>query len=467
MLRLTAEEIAQQIGGEILRGKGIESVRVVSTDTRTVKRDDVFFALHGENFDAHEFIADLPADFCRIAVVSRPEVVSQAFAGTVIAVHDTLTSYQNLAAYVRLRMEPKVLAVTGSVGKTSLKDMIACICSQRFKTVSTDMNYNNEIGVPMTILSMPEGTEVLVLELGMDHTGEIERLARIARPDVAAISNIGLSHRENFDGDDGIYLAKMEITTFLHEGNALVVNGDDEYLRDVSDLPGITYLVVTAGTGKSSDFIARDIRYTSDRELSFDIVHGEESAKFNLPVAGTYNGITAAIASAAVNEIGVSLADSAQALRSLRRTPHRLALIDAGGAKVIDDVYNASPASMASGIEYLMAVSGERKIAVLAGMNELGDDSERYHAEVGEGAAKAGVDILVAIGGKAACIADGAERAAHGGKPAVYRFETNAEASEFLNSERREGDVYLVKGSRGMKTEEIVDDLARGKSERE
>jgi UDP-N-acetylmuramoyl-tripeptide--D-alanyl-D-alanine ligase len=460
---LAAEEIAHAIGGEILRGQETESVREVSTDTRTVRKDEAFFAFKGENFDAHEFLADLPADFCRIAVVSRPDAVSPAFAGTVIAVRDTLIAYQNLAAYVRLRMEPKVLAVTGSVGKTSLKDMIACICSQHFKTVSTDMNYNNEIGVPMTILSMPEGTEVLVLEMGMDHAGEIERLAHIAHPDVAAIGNIGLSHRENFDNDDGIYLAKMEITAFLHEGNALVVNGDDEALRQVSDLPGITYLIVTAGTGKSCDFIARDIRYTSDRELSFDIVHGEESARFNLPVAGTYNGITAAIASAVVNEIGVSLADSAQALRSLRRTPHRLALIEANGAKVIDDVYNASPSSMASGIEYLMAVSGKRKVAVLAGMNELGEDSERYHAEVGEGAAKAGVDVIVAIGDKAADIADGAQRAAHSGRPAVYRFKTNAEASEFLNAERREGDVYLVKGSRGMKTEEIVDALVGGR----
>jgi UDP-N-acetylmuramoyl-tripeptide--D-alanyl-D-alanine ligase len=459
MLRLNADEISRAVGGEIIRGSGSISVSAVSTDTRKVNGNDVFFALRGNNFDAHDFLEEMAPDFCGIIISSRPEAVSPAFAGTVIAVRDTLTAYQNLAAYVRLRMAPKVLAVTGSVGKTSLKDMIACICSRYFKTVSTDMNYNNEIGVPMTILSMPEGTEVLVLELGMDHAGEIERLARISRPDVAAISNIGVSHIENFDSADGIYLAKMEITSFLHESNALVVNGDDEYLRQVSDLPGITYMVVTAGMGRGCDFIARDIRYTNDRELGFDIIHGEECVRFNLPVAGKYNGITAAIATAVVNEIGVTLTQSAEALHSLKRTPHRLALIEAGGVKVIDDAYNASPSSMASGIEYLMAVSGERRIAVLAGMNELGDDSQRYHVEVGEIVAKAGVDVLIAVGDKAMDIADGAERAARKGKPAVYRFNTNAEASEFINSEKRAGDVYLVKGSHGMKTEEIVDVL--------
>jgi UDP-N-acetylmuramoyl-tripeptide--D-alanyl-D-alanine ligase len=461
MLKLNADEIARAVGGEIVRGSGAKSARTVSTDTRTVNENDAFFALRGNNFDAHDFLAEITPNFCGIIIASRPEAVLPAFAGTVIAVRDTLAAYQNLAAYVRLRMAPKVIAVTGSVGKTSLKDMIACICSQRFKTAATDMNYNNEIGVPMTILAMPEGTEVLVLELGMDHAGEIERLARISRPDVAAIGNIGVSHRENFSSDDGIYLAKMEITAFLHEGNALVVNGDDENLRQVSDLPGITYMVVTAGTGKNCDFIARNIRYTSDRELGFDIVHGEESVRFNLPVAGKYNGVTVAIASAVVNEIGVTLTQSAEALRTLKRTPHRLALTRAGGIKVIDDVYNASPSSMASGIEYLMAVSGERRIAVLAGMNELGDNSANYHAEVGEIAVKAGVDVLVTVGEKARDIAEGAERAARGGKPAVYKFDTNAEASEFLNAGKRAGDVYLVKGSRGMKMEEIVESLTR------
>lgn len=456
MLKLTAEEIALAVSGSILRGSGAESASAVSTDTRSAGKRDAFFALRGEHFDAHNFLKDMPADFCRILVVSRPETLPADFTGAAIAVPDTLKAYQDLAAYVRLRMAPKVIAVTGSVGKTSLKDMIACICREYFKASATDMNYNNEIGVPKTILSMDEDTEVLVLEMGMDHAGEIERLAHIARPDVAVIGTIGISHRENFDSDDGIFLAKMEIATFLQEGNALVVNGDDEYLRQVADLPHITYAVVTAGTGRNCDFIARDIRYTGDRALSFTIVHGEERVIFELPAAGTYNGVTAALASAACSELGVSLAQSARALRSLKRTPHRLDLIERDGVKVIDDAYNASPSSMASGIEYLMAVSGARKIAVLAGMNELGDDSRRYHREVGENAAKAGVDMVVAVGEKAEDIAEGAGRAARGGKPEVYRCADNASATEFLNSGKRPGDVYLLKGSRGMKMEEIV-----------
>ncbi|MDR1069069.1 MAG: UDP-N-acetylmuramoyl-tripeptide--D-alanyl-D-alanine ligase, partial [Clostridiales Family XIII bacterium] len=432
MLKLTAEEISLAVAGRIIRGSGAETAAGASTDTRSVRAGSLFFALKGEYFDAHDFLADVPDDMCRIIVVSRPETVPAGFSGAVIAVDDTLVAYQDLAAYVRMRMSPKVIGVTGSVGKTSLKDMIARICSEKFKTISTDMNYNNEIGVPMTILSMPEGTEVLVLEMGMDHAGEIERLARIARPDVAVIGNIGLSHRENFGSDDGIYLAKMEITTFLHEGNALVVNGDDEYLRQVADLPGITYAVVTAGTGAVCDFVAKDIAYVSERELGFRIEHGGESARFSIPAAGKYNGVTAALASAAVSELGVTLEQSAEALRTLKRTPHRLDLITANGVKVIDDVYNASPSSMASGIEYLMAVSGERKIAVLAGMNELGDDSRGHHRDTGKQAARAGVDMVVTVGEKARDIADGAGREAHAardGKPQVMHFDDNASAA--------------------------------------
>lgn len=193
--------------------------------------------------------------------------------------------------------------------------------------------------------------------------------------------------------------------------------------------------------------------------MRFDIIHGEECEIFELPVAGRYNGVAAALASAAVSELGVTLGQASRALRSLKRTPHRLDLIEKYGVKVIDDVYNASPLSMEAGIEYLMAVSGKRKIAVLAGMNELGADSRRYHAAVGKQAARAGVDIVVAVGEKARDIADGAERAARGAKPAVLRFADNGSAAEFLNTEKRPGDVFLVKGSRGMKMEELVGGL--------
>jgi UDP-N-acetylmuramoyl-tripeptide--D-alanyl-D-alanine ligase len=312
---------------------------------------------------------------------------------------------------------------------------------------------------------MEEDTELLVLELGMNHAGEIRRLAEIARPDIAIITNIGISHRENFDTDDGILDAKLEITEFFGAENAIFVNGDDPALRAYAQRSGLPYPVVTAGESEGCDFRITAPQYTGAEEISFAMQSERKSiVRFTIPAAGLYNGVSAACTAAALSRIGIPEAQTASALKNLTRTDHRLRLIKLGaGVNLIDDTYNASPDSMRSALDYLASFPDARKIAVLAGMNELGEQSESLHEGVGKYAAGAGVDILVAIGEKGAGIATGfATAAAKSAKAKKYR--NNAEAVSALQKIIKDGDAVLVKGSRAMNTEEVIDALKEWRS---
>jgi UDP-N-acetylmuramoyl-tripeptide--D-alanyl-D-alanine ligase len=450
---LTIKETIRAVDGRLLAGRETDTYKGVSTDSRTAFGDDLFFAIEGERFDAHDFLSQAAGNGCNALVVSRGDAVPKDFGGAVIEVSDTLRAYQDLAAYYRNLIGPATIGVTGSVGKTSIKDMLAFVCGAARRTVRSEKNYNNHIGVPRTIFEMEEDTEALILEMGMNHSGEIRRLAEIGRPDIAIISNIGVIHREHFDSDDGIFNAKMEITSLFGKDNVLVVNGDDPYLKRVREMPNRPYRLVTVGTDESCDFRVEDPQYTGDSEISFRITRGRESQRFILPVAGLYNGVNAGLAVAALRELGIGMGESSEIMRTMARTAHRLQLLECEGIKVIDDTYNAGPDSMRSGVEYLMAVSGDRKIAVLAGMNELGDRSSALHEDLGCFVAASGIDLLVTVGEKARDIAEGARMDEH------RHFADNAAAAAFLIEQKQNGDVYLVKGSRSMRMEEIVDAL--------
>ncbi|MDR1028707.1 MAG: UDP-N-acetylmuramoyl-tripeptide--D-alanyl-D-alanine ligase [Clostridiales Family XIII bacterium] len=458
MKELSVGETIRAVGGRLLRGEEADTYRGVSSDSRTVFPRDLFVALAGARFDAHDFLSQAVARGCRSLMVSRFDAAPADFDGNVIGVADTLIAYQDLAAYYRALIAPRTIGVTGSVGKTSLKDMIASVCETRRRTVRSEKNFNNHIGVPRTILAMDADTEVLVLEMGMNHAGEIRRLVEIGRPDIAVISNVGLSHRENFDDEDGVFEAKAEIATFFDEHSVLVVNGDDPRLGRFADMPGRNYRLVTAGEDATCDFRVSDAKYINETEIAFEMIHGEHTRRFVLPAAGLYNAVNAGLAAAVVHELGIGMDRVAETLRVARRAPHRLQLLERAGIKVIDDVYNAGPASMRSALEYLAVVRGARKIAVLAGMNELGGDSPLLHRAVGAFAVKSGADLLITVGGKAEDIAVGA---ADAGMPTERRahFADNASASDFLAGQTRPGDVYLVKGSRAMRMEEVVDAL--------
>jgi UDP-N-acetylmuramoyl-tripeptide--D-alanyl-D-alanine ligase len=371
-------------------------------------------------------------------------------------VEDTLKAYQDLAAAWLRRIRPVTVAVTGSVGKTSVKDMIAWVCRGSYRTVWSDKNYNNQVGVPRTILEADDDTEVLVLEMGMDHEGEIRRLAEIARPDIGVVTNVGISHRENFDDDDGIFRAKMELADYMGEGDLLVVNGDDPRLSRVANNRTVYYKTVTAGQGEGCDFRISEVHVTDEGGVTFLMENEGEMERFTLPVAGAYSGVNAGLAAAALSRLHVSLRKSAARLRELERTAQRLEIRKGAGFTVVDDTYNASPDSMRSGLEALVSMRGKRRIAILAGMRELGPASDDLHRQVGETAMALGVDLLIAVGEFAAEVAAGAEEI----DAARVRYcRDKTEAADFLQSYVRREDVFLVKGSRAEHMEDIVDCL--------
>jgi UDP-N-acetylmuramoyl-tripeptide--D-alanyl-D-alanine ligase len=466
MRRISIGEIAENTEGRILRGTPGAEVSGVSTDTREIRAGDAFFALTGEHHDAHCFLDGAAASGAGALVVERGDAVPAEYGGAVLLVPDTLAAYQDLAAWYRQSVGPVVIAVTGSVGKTTQKDMIFAAASDSYKTIATEKNYNNHVGVPKTIFRMEEDTELLILEMGMNHAGEIRLLTEIARPDAAVITNIGASHRENFDSDDGILHAKLEIASFFGTENALFVNGDDPALRAHAERNDLAYDVVTAGESEGCYYRITHPGYTGEEEIGFGLQYGREATiQFRIPAAGLYNGVSAALTVAVLSRLGIAASDVADRLKRLKRTEHRLKLIMGEGPRIIDDTYNASPDSMRSAIDYLVSFTGGRRIAVFAGMNELGDRSEALHRGVGEYAAEAGVDILAAVGEKASAIAEGFSFTT-GGKGAVRIYAGNEEAIKDLSALVKDGDTVLVKGSRSYRTEEIAEALAERQSVR-
>jgi len=437
----------------------------ISTDTRTITDGDAFFALAGENHDAHDHLGEAAAKGAALLVVSDPGRIPDGFAGVSLVVADTLRAYQELAAYYRKKIGPLVIAVTGSVGKTTTKDMIGCILSGFKRVYYTQGNLNNQIGLPRTILETEEGTEALVLEMGMSYTGEIERLAEIALPDVCVITNIGLSHRENFDTDEGIALAKYEITSYLGAGGTLViVAGGNEMLDDLaaagSREKGFGLLRVASQDSDddvSAEYIVTQAKI-NDSDPGYSVFEIREGAggsavHFDIPLPGAYAGISAALASAACSCAGVSLPEAANALKNLKRTAHRLDLIKKHGILVIDDTYNASPDSAKSGLDYLKKLSAAKRIAVLADMNELGSDSEAMHREVGAAAVRSGADLIYAYGEKARWIAEAETSIRYFGPDEKEKLILS------LKEELSEGSAVYIKGSRSMKMEEVVSAL--------
>jgi len=471
-------------------------IPAVSTDTRTLAPGEAFFALIGENHDAHDHLGEAADKGAALLVVSDTGKIPPGYSGAVLAVRDTLRAYQDLAAYYRQKIDPFVIAVTGSVGKTAVKDMIGCVLTEYApellpgsgRVYSTRGNLNNQIGLPRTILEAGEDIEILVVEMGLAVKGDIGRLCEIALPDVSVITNVGLSHRENFDSDDGILKAKYEAAACLGKGGALIINsganGELEKLALEGKREKGFELIRIAAEGtdaaETAEYTVSETRVSeADAGISlFEITERRDgkSVPFEIPVPGAFAGENAALAAAACSRAGVSLMDSAAALRKLERTEHRLAPIATGGVLVIDDTYNASPDSAKSGLKYLKDVPALRRVAVLADMNELGGDSESLHRDIGEAAVLSGADCIFAYGGKARRIADGAKEAADGiqaadGRlgPEVLYYGPDAREGliDRLMTEVRKGTAFYVKGSRSMKMEEVVSALTDAARKRE
>ncbi|WP_425755167.1 UDP-N-acetylmuramoyl-tripeptide--D-alanyl-D-alanine ligase [Ihubacter sp. rT4E-8] len=456
MNKITIAEIKEATGGRILSGDGTEEITAVSTDSRKVKAGELFVPIVGEVHDAHKFIPMAYENGCRAFLTDREAAAANLPEAGVILVKDTTRAMQALASWYLKKLNLKTVAVTGSVGKTSTRDMVCAILREKYITGTTVGNFNNDIGVPQTIFTFDKSMEAAVLEVGMDHRNEIHRLVDIIRPNVGIITNVGISHIENLGSREEILAAKLEITDYFHEGNTLIINQDNDMLQTA--VFSEAYDVIRVGTDSCCDYFVHHIEDRGGEGVAYTLTVRDRDYRIQLAIPGAHNALNSALAAAAASCFGITAAQAAEGLSKLQLTGKRLTIRKAGAMKIIDDTYNAAPDSMKSALETLIHTAGGRKVAILAGMNELGENSPAYHREIGQFAAEQKVDLLLTAGEKAADIAEGAISA---GAAAVKHFDTKEDLSAELRVLLKSNDTVLVKGSRAMEMEQIVDKIMK------
>lgn len=453
---LPLQTVADHAGGVLWRGDGGKLVREVSTDSRTVGAGDLFLALRGERHDGHQYVRDLPARGVAGAVVSRehpvPGDLPHDFAW--IQVHDTLEAYQQLAAnYRRRQLAPlKVVAITGSNGKTSTKDFTAAVLNPRFRVLKTAGNLNNHIGVPRMLLRAGAGDEIAVLEMGMNHPGEIAPLARMARPEVAIITNIGTAHLEFMGTRAAIAQEKGMLAEAVGADGCVILNAEDEWTPAIAARTPAR--VVTVGLGRG-DLRAEDVRMDDAAGSRFTVVGADGGrAAARLPVPGLHMVANALLALAAGQALGLSLDGAVAGLAGAQLTGGRLEIKTIRGLRFLDDSYNANPDSMVAALRTLAGMpAAGRRLAVLGRMGELGAAATEGHRQVGRAAADQKVDCLIGVGAGAAGIVDAAR--ADGLREAHLAADTD-EAALLLRSLARPGDLVLLKGSRSAAMENVL-----------
>jgi UDP-N-acetylmuramoyl-tripeptide--D-alanyl-D-alanine ligase len=455
MNAIAISTIADLARAKLESGDGNISVSKVSTDSRTIKPSELFVALRGENFDGHKFVEEVAQKGAAGAIVdlSWKGKVPDRFA--VLRAEDTLRAYQDLAANYRKSLPLKVIAITGSNGKTSTKDFAASVLENKFRVTKTEANFNNHVGLPRTILEATLNDEIAVWEIGMNHPGEIASLAKIAAPDAGIITNIGIAHVEFMGSREAIAKEKGALAQVLGPENTLILNADDSFSQKIAARTRAK--LVFAGTSGGT-VRATEIRQSAEGS-EFTILEGAHRCRAQLPVPGLHMVQNAMLAVAAGRLFGLSLEECAAGLVSAPLTKARLQIKQIRGVQFIDDSYNANPDSMKAALRTLVELDADgRRIAVLGEMRELGDETESGHREVGECAAELGVDQLITIGETGALIAQAAEKSGLEKSTAV---RSTSEAAEMLADIAAPGDLVLIKGSRSARTERVLEEFAQ------
>jgi UDP-N-acetylmuramoyl-tripeptide--D-alanyl-D-alanine ligase len=448
------QQIAQFAGAVLASGDPNRLVDTVSTDSRTIRPGELFFALRGENFDAHNFVESVGQSGAAGAVVEQNWKGRVPGEFALLRVDDTLRAYQGLAANYRRSLPIRVIAITGSNGKTSTKDFTAAVLGRRFRVSKTQGNFNNHVGLPRTILETAATDEVGVWEIGMNHPGEIARLAEIAKPDAAIITNIGVAHIEFLGSREAIADEKGALAEAVTANGWVILNADDPFTSRIASR--VRGRVVLAGT-TSGSIRAAEISQTATGS-DFTILEGAHRCRAQLPVPGLHMIQNALFAVAAGRGFGLSLEEAAGALVSTPLSKARLQLKVVHGIQFIDDSYNANPDSMKAALRTLVELEGDgKRIAVLGEMRELGSETEAGHREVGERAATLGIDHLIGIGETARLTVDAAKRAGLRNAQTVASTEA---AAELLEQVAQPGDLVLIKGSRTARTEQVLEAFA-------
>jgi len=430
-----------------------------SVDTRTQSAGDLYFALRGPNHDGHDFVASAIRKGAAGVVVASGRELPPGLRGRQLAVADTLQALQDLGAWARRRWDGRVVGVTGSAGKTTTKDAIAHLLQVEMAVGRTCGNFNNHVGVPLSILRLPQECRVAVLEMGMNHAGEIRELAGIARPDVGVVANVGYAHVEFFASIDGVAAAKRELIESLPRDGVAVLNADDSRVREFRRAhPGRT---VTFGFSEDADVRAEAVEEHAENPQNAASAAGLTRFRalgvdFETMLAGRHGvmNLLAAIAVARVFEIAPERLR--EAVRSFSAGKMRGERIEHRGVEIWNDCYNSNPEASESMIDVLRATPARRRFAVLGEMLELGRASEELHRRVGRYAAGHGVDFLIGVHGQASAMVEEAVRAGLPANAARF-FEDPCEAGEFLRTLARSGDAVLFKASRGVRIERALE----------
>jgi len=423
-----------------------------SIDSRTLNAGDLFIAIAGERFDGHEYVqAAMEKGAVGAIVAAEKNVAGDPL--RLLQVEDTVKALQLLGAAARRLWGKPLLAVTGSAGKTTTKEILAHILATRFRVMKSSGNLNNHIGLPLQLLKLEAEHDLAVVEMGMNHAGEIRALGALAHHDLAVVTTVAPVHLEFFGSLKEIARAKYEIIETLHSGGVAVLNADDEYVCQFGrDFKG---KVVTFGTRRAADVSAHNIKLNGAEGSTFDLVVGSVGEPVTFPLVGEHNIYNALAAAAAAMERGLTPSQAAVALSGIAPPDKRGQVLQIGGATIINDCYNSNPRALEAMIDTLASMRAERRILVVGEMLELGPTAEALHRESGKHAAEKKIDLVIGVRGMARAVAE----AACGAGTQAQFVETPEQAGEWLAHNLRPGDAVLLKASRGVKLERALEGL--------
>ncbi len=428
-----------------------EVAEAYSIDSRTIRPGELFFAVKGERLDGHDFVAQALAKGAVAAVVESHRLNRYSSKARLLAVGDTLLALQTLATAVRQLWGKPLVAVTGSAGKTTTKEATAHVLSARFRVWKSEGNFNNHFGLPLMLLKLEPEFDVAVIEMGMSHAGEIRALAKIAQPELGVVTNVTPVHLEFFDSLAGIARAKYELVESLPANGTAILNADDKYVSQFGR--GFKGKTVLYGTKASADVRAECVRSKGAAGMEFDVVIGSLRAHTQLSLIGEHNVLNALAAVAVAAQRGVSPVDAVSALASLAPADKRGQVLRIDNITVIDDCYNSNPKALEGMVDALAAMPAKRRIVVAGEMLELGRSAEQMHDQAGWYIAQKKIDLLLGVRGLAQATVNAASQA---GMRSEF-VATPEEAGEWLARQTRDGDLVLLKASRGVKLEKALE----------
>lgn len=452
MEKLTIDEVVSSTSCNVLLKNNLNDIEYISTDSRDIKENTLFISLIGERFDGHNFLEEVYSKGCRAFIIEKDASFNKDDI-TLIKVPSTLYALGDIAKYYRNKFNINVIGVTGSVGKTSTKDIIHSVLSKKYNTLKNEGNFNNEIGLPKTIFNINSDNEYSVLEMGMDHKGQIKHMADISNPLIGVISNIGTAHIEFFDNQDGIFNAKMEITSFFDENSLLVVNGDDEYLKTLLNKDS-NYKILSYGFNTYNDIYPINYKINENTSTFTCLINGKEE-EFTIPSPVKHNILNSLCAITIGLYLDIDINKIKEGLATFTLSKSRMDIFKTNKYKIINDCYNASLDSVISALDVLKN-NNTRKVAILGDILELGKFSKEIHEEIGKHIKD--IDILITVGKDSLYINDTAVSSGFN-IDNTYHYIDNETLLKDINKILKDNDTILVKASNGMKLSEVVDYL--------